>query len=192
MYRRDCSAVPGMRYNAVFCNSNSHSLSIGKTKAYRYLENVLSLLCFLQADIDSGESISNATVEAMSPATDSDPVTSAAQSTVALPQDPGVSITKVLSTSTTHLGLDQTLADVGDALVYTLTVENIGNTWLSAVSVDDLGLGDVTCSPDLSDLSSRLVVGAEIVCTGSVSLDQLMINAGFFESESTVSAPCAL
>lgn len=148
------------------------------------------LLGFWQADIDSGESISTVTVEAMPPATDFDPVSSSAQSTVVLPQAPGVSITKHLSTKTTNLGLDQTVVDAGDALTYTLSVENVGNTWLSAVSVIDPNVENITCSPDLSASSSRFNVGAEkIVCTGSVPVDQAMINAGYFESESRVSAP---
>lgn len=128
----------------------------------------------------------------MPPATNSGPVSSSAQSTVELPQDPGVSITKELLKETLHLGLDQTIVDEGDALTYTLSVTNVGNTWLSAVSVVDPSLENITCSPDMSGSSSRFAVGAEtIVCTGSVSVDQAMINAGFFESESRVSTPFA-
>lgn len=107
-----------------------------------------------------------------------------------LPQDPGVSITKELLKETFHLGLDQTTVDEGDTLTYTLSVTNVGNTWLSAVSVVDPKLENVTCSPDLAESGSRFVAGAEtIVCTGSVSVDQAMINDGFFESESRVSLP---
>lgn len=115
---------------------------------------------------------------------------SSAQSTVELPQDPGVSITKDSSKTTIKFGLDQTIFDEGDALTYTLNINNVGNTWLSAVGVLDPNLDDIKCSPDLSSSSSRFVVGAEsVVCTGSVSVNQAMINAGFFESESRVRAP---
>lgn len=124
----------------------------------------------------------------MPPAMDSDPSTSSAQSTVALPQQPGVSITKALSAETMNLGVDQTIVDAGDTLTYTLSVENVGNTWLSAVTVLDPYLGEITCTPDLSASDARFVVGAgTVVCTASVSVDQAMVNAGFFESVSTVS-----
>lgn len=126
----------------------------------------------------------------MPPATNSDPASAWAQSTVELPQDPGVSLTTELSRKTINLGLDQTIVDEGDVLHYTLSVENVGNTWLSAISVLDPALEGITCSPASSGSSFRFDVGAKtIVCTGSISVDQAMINAGFFESESKVSAP---
>lgn len=128
-------------------------------------------------------------VNAVPPATGSDRVSSLAQSTVSLPQAPGVSITKELSGDTTNLGLDQTIVDAGDNLTYTLSIENVGNTWLSTLNVIDPDLGEITCTPDLSASDARLVVGAPtVMCTGSISVDQAMVNAGFFESQSTVSA----
>lgn len=141
-----------------------------------------------QDEIDAGESTSKVVVDAMPPAMDSDRVASSAQSTVSLPQAPGVSITKELSGETTNLGLDQTIVDAGDNLTYTLSIENVGNTWLSTLTVVDPDLGEIICTPDLSASDARLVVGAAtVVCTGSISVDQAMVNAGFFESQSTVS-----
>lgn len=125
----------------------------------------------------------------MPPATGSDPVASVVQSTVVLPQAPGVSITKELSGGSINLGLDQTNVDAGDSFTYTLSIENSGNTWLSTLTVVDPYLAEITCIPDLSASDSRFIVGAAtVVCTGSVSVDQAMVNNGFFESQSTVSA----
>ena len=129
------------------------------------------------------------TVEAMPPTMDSGPVLSWAYSTVVLPQDPGVFIMKQLLKKTIDLGFDQTIVDAGDTLTYTLSVENVGNTWLSNIAVLDPYMEDITCSPNYSSFESRFVVGAGIVvCTGSVPVDQGMVNAGFFESESRVRA----
>lgn len=152
----------------------------------------ICLLGHPQAEIDFGESTSKVHVSAMSPATDSNLVASLSQSTVALPQAPGIAITKVLSGKTTNLGLDQTIVDAGDNLIYTLSIENVGNTWLSALTVVHPYLGGIICRPDLSASDARFVVGAApVVCTGSISVDQAMVNAGFFESQSSVSAqPC--
>ncbi len=130
-----------------------------------------------------------ANVEAMPPALDSNPVSSWVHSTVDLPQDPGVVITKTFLEKSVEHGLDQTMADAGDTLTYTMTVENVGNTWLSNVTVLDPHIKNTTCSPDFSSMASRFVVGTgNVVCIGSVSVDQGMVNAGFFESESRVRA----
>ncbi|CAN0126260.1 unnamed protein product, partial [Hapterophycus canaliculatus] len=141
-----------------------------------------------QADIDSGESISMVTIKATSPSTDADPVSSSAHSTVVLPQAPGISVAKELSAKSINLGFHQTIVDAGDTLTLKLSLENTGNTWLSTITVLDTLLEDIACTPNVSTSDARFAAGATaVVCTASVSVDQSMINAGFFESESMVS-----
>lgn len=71
---------------------------------------------------------------------------------------------------------------------FTMSVENVGNTWVSAIAVVDPFLEGIACSPDLSASDSRFAVGAAaVVCTATVSVDQAMVDDGFMESESTVS-----
>lgn len=107
-----------------------------------------------------------------------------------LPQAPGISITKELSTKSITLGLDETIMDAGDALTLKLSVANTGNTWLSAVTVLDPLLEGIACAPNVSAWDARLDAGAAaVVCTASVSVDQAMADAGFFESDTNVSAP---
>ncbi|CAN0561142.1 unnamed protein product, partial [Ectocarpus sp. 12 AP-2014] len=166
------------------CNASLASISPGASI------NCQALIAFLvrQADIDSGESTSAVVVKAMPPAADAEPITSSSRSTVPLPQAPGVSITKTLSTHTVALGRDQTIVDAGDTMNFTMSVENVGNTWVSAIAVVDPFLEGIACSPDLSTSDSRFAVGAAaVVCTATVSVDQAMVDDGFMESESTVS-----
>ncbi|CAM9230892.1 unnamed protein product [Scytosiphon promiscuus] len=142
-----------------------------------------------QADIDSGESTSKVNIEATPPARIATPLSSSAHSTVLLPQAAGISITKELSTKSTTFGFHQSIVDAGDTLVLSLSVANTGNTWLSTVTVVDPLLEGIACTPDLSASDARFAAGSTaVVCTASVAVDQDMVNAGFFESDSTVSA----
>lgn len=131
--------------------------------------------------------MSTVTVKAKPPPSISEPVGSSTTSSVDIPQEPGVSITKTASRRTSDLGINPTIFDAGDILFYVLQVTNIGNTWLSAVEISDSLLEKIVCVPDLSRKSSRFVVGAEAIrCTASAVTGQSMINAGFMESTAQV------
>lgn len=142
---------------------------------------------FRQDDIDSGTSTSIVSIVAVSASPDAAGVTYSVASEVKLPQHPGIFILKELSSRTTDLGLFSTIVDTNDTLYFTITVNNTGNTWLSEVAVSDTLLGNIKCSPDVSDVESRFTpTDDSIVCTASVKVTQSMVDAGFMESATKV------
>lgn len=104
-----------------------------------------------------------------------------------IPQDPEISILKEFLSRTTDLGLFSTLVDANDTLYFAITVTNTGNTWLSEITVSDILLEDIECSPDLSDVDFRFAPADDpIVCTASAKVTQSMVDAGFMESAAKV------
>ncbi|CAM9428175.1 unnamed protein product, partial [Sphacelaria rigidula] len=136
-----------------------------------------------QDDIDSGSSVSTASVNAASASLDAANVTHWVSSEVHIPRDPRVSILVENSSRTTDRGLLLATVDANDTLSFTITISNDGNTWLSAVEVSDTLLEGIDCAPNMSGVDSRFApTDEDIVCTARVTLTQSMVDAGFVET----------
>jgi uncharacterized repeat protein (TIGR01451 family) len=74
-----------------------------------------------------------------------------------------------------------TFDEVGDVITYTITATNVGDTALSNVVVTDemleITLSDFTCEPAVPVTS--LAVGDSIVCTGTYTITQADLDAGY-------------
>ena len=76
-------------------------------------------------------------------------------------------------------------ADVGDIINYTLTATNDGNVSLTNVTIVDLLLGTLSCTPSQP---TSLAPGKSLVCTGSYTLNQTDITNGRVENTATVTS----
>jgi uncharacterized repeat protein (TIGR01451 family) len=128
-----------------------------------------------QNDVNSGVVDNTATADS----TQTGPVDTTEE--VALTPEPALTVVK-------HGTLDTTVvapanrADVGDRITYTITAANSGNTTLTGVGVGDPKLGSLVCAPSQP---TTLQPGDELVCTGTYTLTQPDINAGFVDNTAT-------
>lgn len=122
-----------------------------------------------QADIDAG--LKDNTAEACGEDPDEDPADVCDQDdeTVNLPQDPGLSISKVAT--------QQSYDAVNDVINYTIIATNIGNTTLNSVTVTDSVVSNLVCVPANG---SSLAPGASMTCTATHTIVQADIDAGHF------------
>jgi uncharacterized repeat protein (TIGR01451 family) len=142
------------------------SLTIGTVQDLTYTVNAA------QAQIDNGSSIVNtATV------TDTQGDNQSATATVAIDQDPSLSITKVAATTPSLPGDSANTADeAGQVINYTVTVTNTGNETLTGVTViDTLSNG---ASVTLSGGSATLGVNGSETLTGSYTVTQTDVDNG--------------
>ena len=129
-----------------------------------------------QPDIDIGSFVNTATADS----TETPPVNDT--ETINFVQTPAIDLVK---TGT----LDDTLVapagviDAGDAIDYTLTATNTGNTTLSGVSISDPLLGALSCIPAQP---ATLAPGAALACTASYILTQADVDAGIFNNTAAV------
>ena len=124
-----------------------------------------------QADLDAGEVINNAAVDAVLP--NGNPVPSVTDTaTVTGTATPELDIFKS--------ALSFNFTAVGDVLDYEVTVTNIGNVTISNIVVDD------PLIPALSCPSTVLAPTAALTCTGSYSVTQADLDAGQIDNTASV------
>jgi len=124
-----------------------------------------------QADLDAGEVINTASVDANLPNGESVP-TMSDSATVTGTAAPELDILKSALTSN--------FAAVGEVLDFEITVTNIGNVTISNIVVDDPLIPSLSCPVNV------LAPTAELVCTGSYAVTQADIDAG--QVDNTASA----
>ena len=123
-----------------------------------------------QADLDAGEVINTASVDANLP--NGDPVpTLSDNATVTATAEPELDIFKSALTSN--------FSAVGEVVDYEITVRNIGNVTISNIVVDD------PLIPSLSCPVNSLAPSAAFVCTGSYAVTQADIDAGQVDNTAT-------
>ena len=205
------SGVPGV-------NTGDDVLQPGEAWSYSYVYAVT------QDDIDEGEVLNTATVSGLDP--QSAPVTDAADgdgdpaadsprdgdsdpgndpNVVALARDGALSVQKTVDDSAVTDGVDE-----GDTLIYTVTVQNIGNVTLSGITLTDLFTDadgnalaldsfrdaggapvPMTPNPDGSvsyAVGSTLDVGDVWTFTGQFDLTASVIDSGGADNMVTVTA----
>ncbi|WP_339829999.1 hypothetical protein, partial [uncultured Arenimonas sp.] len=82
------------------------------------------------------------------------------------------------------------VANIGDEISYTITVQNTGTGPASGVSVSDPLLGALSCQigGSATALPASLPASQSLVCTGTHTLDQADIDAGSVDNTATVTA----
>ncbi len=125
-------------------------------------------LVLSQGDIDAGSVSNTASVDGSFGAA---VVSDGASANVVLDAEPGISVAKVGTIDDSVVG-PIGRADAGDVANYIITVTNTGNVTLDPVAVTDPLAAPVTCPTDV------LTPGGTMSCTASVTLDQIVINAG--------------
>jgi uncharacterized repeat protein (TIGR01451 family) len=126
-----------------------------------------------QADLDAGLVQNTATASGTDP--DGQPITS-----------PSVSVT-VPANQNSHLSLTKTanptvFQQLGDVINYTLVVTNDGNVTLSNVNINDATIS-LTCNQPVD-----LPPGGSLNCTGSYTITQADLDAGFVKNTANGSA----
>ena len=124
-----------------------------------------------QADLDAGEVINTASVDANLPNGDAVPSLSD-NATVTGTAAPELDILKS--------ALNSNFAAVGEILDFEITVTNIGNVTISNIVVDDPLIPSLSCPVNV------LAPTAELICTGSYAVTQVNIDAG--QVDNTASA----
>ena len=132
-----------------------------------------------QADVDGG-AVSSASTSSGTDAAGIE-VTDDASTTVAVPQNPSLSLIKT-GTVDNSLTNPAGRTDAGDAIDYDFDVTNTGNVTLSSVSVDDPLAGTVSCP------AGPLAPGAATTCTASLLIGQTDIDTGSVTNSATASA----
>src|SRR5690625_4227454 len=125
-----------------------------------------------QDDVDAGEVVNSATVDAKDP--EDNDVPEEDEVTTPVDQNPAISLNKAVTSSGPYT--------VGSDIEYTFTVENTGDVTLTNIEVDDPLLGGaISCSP------ATLAPGATATC-GPVlyTVTQTDVNNGFVFNEATV------
>jgi uncharacterized repeat protein (TIGR01451 family) len=132
-----------------------------------------------QADLDSGSLVNTANAAGTSPdGTVIEPP--AVEVTVPAVQNPHMTLVK--STTTTSFN------HVDQVINYTLVATNDGNVTLSNVMISDPKLGTLTCTMGGNPVSQpvTLVPGASLRCTGSHTVTQADLDAGFYGNTAAV------
>src|SRR5699024_2547374 len=127
-----------------------------------------------QNDVDAGEIINVATVNAEDP--EDNDVPEEDEVTTPVDQNPAISLNKTV-TSAGPYGL-------GDAIDYEITATNTGNVTLFDVEISDPLLGALDCNPAQP---ADLAPGDELVCEGSYTVTQDDVNDGEVVNTATVS-----
>src|SRR5690625_4430957 len=126
-----------------------------------------------QDDVDAGEVVNSATVDAKDP--EDNDVPEEDEVTTPVDQNPAVSLNKAV-TSAGPYGL-------GDAIDYEITATNTGNVTLFDVEISDPLLVALDCDPSQP---TDLAPGDELVCEGSYTVTQTDVNNGHVYNEATV------
>ena len=133
-----------------------------------------------QADLDNGSLLNTASATANVPKSAANPTGTVASPTSSVTltttQSPGLSVVKTAAPTTYN---------VGDIVPYTFMVTNSGNTTLTTpVKVVDAKVPTVVCDtfPTAGGAIAPLAPGAKLRCTGSYTLTQADLDAGFVDN----------
>ena len=151
------------------------SLAPGETDSVTFT----GIYSLKQSDIDAGSLVNDATVTAYDP--NNATITFSDDDTITLTAIPGVTLEKVGDLKLDVIAPDDRV-DVGDQIVYTFTVTNIGNVTLSNLNITDpqvTVLGGPLSSLAPGDADSTTFTG-----TYTLTLDD--INSGSFTNSATV------
>src|SRR5699024_5166824 len=125
-----------------------------------------------QDDVDAGEVVNSATVDAKDP--EDNDVPEEDEVTTPIDQNPGIELDKQVTSSGPY--------GLGDTIEYTFPVENTGDVTLTNIEVDDPLLGGaISCSP-------ATLAPSDTAACGSVdyTVTQGDVNSGFVHNEATV------
>jgi uncharacterized repeat protein (TIGR01451 family) len=131
-----------------------------------------------QTQIDAGSVVNTATAAGEDPA--GEPVTDDGEVTLAVTQEPELSVVKVLSANADED--DSGTVTVGDTLTYTVTATNSGN-----VTLTDVVVSDDLLTPDSFECLSVAPLGT-CVLTGTYTVTQANVDAGVIENTGVVAA----
>ncbi|MEZ4714191.1 MAG: hypothetical protein R3A44_43815 [Caldilineaceae bacterium] len=140
----------------------------GSTLAVGAVMKCSGMYTLTQTDIDAGQVDNTATADS----NESQPTDASAA--VPVPQIDHLALTKAGVLDMTAVGPTDR-ADVGDKISYTLVTTNTGNTTLTGVTIADVKLGTLACTPAAP---ATLAPGEAMKCTGSYTLIQADIDAG--------------
>ena len=127
-----------------------------------------------QADIDAGERVNTADVDATDPG--ENPVNDDDLNTEDVPQAPAIDLTKTVTSVNDAVVEPAGRIDEGDQITYTFDVENIGNVTLDTVELDDalVGYTGFACN----DADGILAPGEDTTCVAVYNITQADIDAG--------------
>lgn len=131
-----------------------------------------------QDDLNNGNVYNTATASGIAP--NGDELTSDAEVTVYLPQNPAISVTKTADVDTIEE------AEAGNIIMYTVEVVNTGDVSLQNISVVDELYGIVMDTTPLSDLI--LLPGESVTLEAEYSLVQKDIEAEYVHNHAVVTA----
>ena len=136
-----------------------------------------------QADVDAGEILNTATVDATDPG--GNPVDDTDDETVPITQTPSIDLVKSLQSNADEDGSGD--VSLNDTLTYSFVATNTGTVTLDNVTITDPlpGLSALTCSPVAG---SSLAPGASMTCTATYSVTQADVDAGRIDNTATVAA----
>ncbi|MDX9848796.1 MAG: hypothetical protein RBT74_17590, partial [Tenuifilaceae bacterium] len=116
---------------------------------------------FTQGELDAGGSLDNIVTASSNEASDATDNLS-----IPISQDPGINITKDADQSSVNAA--------GNIITYTINVQNIGNTTLTGVSVNDPLLANLDCdaAEGLQAAGFIIAIGGTLTCTGTYAVTQ--------------------
>lgn len=113
---------------------------------------------------------------------------------VMVPRQMNISLERSLVQISRSEGLDAEYSDVGDSAVFEVTINNTGNTMLSAVILSDgvVSVDVLKCDKDFTAADSKFFPsshpsGAPLVCNITVAITASYVDAGGFNGTSEVS-----
>jgi uncharacterized repeat protein (TIGR01451 family) len=135
-----------------------------------------------QADVDLGSVTNTADVTATTPGgatvTDKSGATIGdnTPTVTTFPRNGGMTLVKSAAAPTVAAGVDANVADAGDTIEYSFTVENSGNVTLTAVAVTDAKVPSISCPV------TSLAPTESTVCLGSYTLTLADFDQGSVEN----------
>ena len=136
-----------------------------------------------QADVDAGEILNTATVDATDPG--GNPVDDTDDETVPVPQAPSIALVKSIASNADEDASGD--VSVGDTLTYEFVATNDGDVTLDNVTITDPlpGLSALSCTPNAG---ASLAPSATMTCTATYVVAQSDANTGQIDNTATVSA----
>lgn len=135
----------------------------------------------------------NATLEGWSPSPGAGKFTTGDAEAVMVPRQMNISVKRTFISNSESEGLDSTESDQGDSATFEVTITNTGNTILSSVTLTDsiVDAEAINCGQDFTSTESKFLPdshpsGAPLICSVTVPLTASYVDAGGFNSTSTV------
>jgi uncharacterized repeat protein (TIGR01451 family) len=138
-----------------------------------------------QADVDAGQVTNTAEVQATAPGgalvkdTSGSTKGDDAPTVTAIPRTGGMTLVKTAAAPTVSAGLDASVADTGDTIEYSFTVQNTGNVTQTPIVVTDAKVPSITCP------LTTLRPTESTICLGTYSLTLADFDQGSVENTAT-------